>query len=76
MSSIDNTSEIENPRGLKFEDAVVKLNQIVERMESTDVDLDKMIENYQSGLSLYIDLVLVASLKLTEKEATSYSIGA
>lgn len=52
MSSIDNTSEIENPRGLKFEDAVVKLNQIVERMESTDVDLDKMIENYQSGLSL------------------------
>ena len=52
MSSIDNTSELENPRGLKFEDAVVKLNQIVERMESTDVDLDKMIENYQSGLSL------------------------
>ena len=52
MSSIDNTSELEIPQGLKFEDAVVKLNQIVERMESTDVDLDKMIENYQSGLSL------------------------
>ena len=52
MSSIDNTSELENTQGLKFEDAVVKLNQIVERMESTDVDLDKMIENYQSGLSL------------------------
>ncbi|NCX71507.1 MAG: exodeoxyribonuclease VII small subunit, partial [Rhodobacteraceae bacterium] len=52
MSSIDNTSELEIPQGLKFEDAIVKLNQIVERMESTDVDLDKMIENYQSGLSL------------------------
>ena len=52
MSSIDNSSELEIPQGLKFEDAVVKLNQIVERMESTDVDLDKMIENYQSGLSL------------------------
>ena len=52
MSIIDNNPKLESPQGLKFEDAVVELNQIVERMEGTDVDLDKMIENYQSGLSL------------------------
>lgn len=52
MSIIDNNPKLETPQGLKFEDAVVELNQIVERMEGTDVDLDKMIENYQSGLSL------------------------
>jgi exodeoxyribonuclease VII small subunit len=69
MSSIDNTSEFENPQGLKFEDAVLKLNQIVERMESTEVDLDKMIENYQSGLSLLKfcqKKIQEAEFKLTE----------
>ena len=69
MSSNDNTSEFENPLGLKFEDAVLKLNQIVERMESTEVDLDKMIENYQSGLSLLKfcqKKIQEAEFKLTE----------
>ena len=69
MSSNDNTSEFENPQGLKFEDAVLKLNQIVERMESTEVDLDKMIENYQSGLSLLKfcqKKIQEAEFKLTE----------
>jgi exodeoxyribonuclease VII small subunit len=69
MSSNDNTSELENPHGLKFEDAVLKLNQIVERMESTEVDLDKMIENYQSGLSLLKfcqKKIQEAEFKLTE----------
>lgn len=72
MTSIDNTSELEIPQGLKFEDAVVKLNQIVERMESTDVDLDKMIENYQSGLSLLKfcqKKIQEAEFKLTELNA-------
>jgi exodeoxyribonuclease VII small subunit len=69
MSSNDNTSELKNPQGLKFEDAVLKLNQIVERMESTEVDLDKMIENYQSGLSLLKfcqKKIQEAEFKLTE----------
>lgn len=69
MSSNYNTSELENPQGLKFEDAVLKLNQIVERMESTEVDLDKMIENYQSGLSLLKfcqKKIQEAEFKLTE----------
>ena len=69
MSSIDNTSEFENPQGLKFEDAVLKLNQIVERMESTEVDLDKMIENYHSGLILLKfcqKKIQEAEFKLTE----------
>ena len=68
-SSNDNTSELENPQGLKFEDAVLKLNRIVERMESTEVDLDKMIENYQSGLSLLKfcqKKIQEAEFKLTE----------
>ena len=72
MTSIDNTSEHEIQQGLKFEDAVVKLNQTVERMESTDVDLDKMIENYQSGLSLLKfcqKKIQEAEFKLTELNA-------
>ncbi len=48
----DDSIIFENPNELKFEDAVTQLNQIVDLMESSDVDLDKMIKNYQQGLSL------------------------
>ena len=37
---------------LKFEDAVERLSHIVNDMEDSEVDLDKMIRNYQKGLSL------------------------
>ena len=50
--TIDNSTAAEAFQELKFEDAVTKLNQIVDHMESQDVDLDEMIENYQAGLSL------------------------
>ena len=59
----------ENPNELKFEDAVTQLNQIVDLMESSDVDLDKMIKNYQQGLSLLKfcqKKIQEAEFKLTE----------
>ena len=48
----DDSTAFEIPQELKFEDAVTKLNHIVDRMESSDVDLDNMIKNYEAGLSL------------------------
>ena len=59
----------ENSNELKFEDAVTQLNQIVDLMESSDVDLDKMIKNYQQGLSLLKfcqKKIQEAEFKLTE----------
>lgn len=37
---------------LRFEDAIDQLNEIVNKMENSEVDLDNMIENYETGLSL------------------------
>ena len=51
---------------------VRQTKEIVERMESTDVDIDKMIENYQSGLSLLKfcqKKIQEAEFKLTELNA-------
>lgn len=65
----DDSIVFENPNELKFEDAVTKLNQIVDLMENSDVDLDKMIKNYQQGLSLLKfcqKKIQEAEFKLTE----------
>ena len=65
----DDSIVFENPNELKFEDAVTQLNQIVDLMESSDVDLDKMIKNYQQGLSLLKfcqKKIQEAEFKLTE----------
>ncbi len=65
----DDSIIFENPNELKFEDAVTQLNQIVDLMESSDVDLDKMIKNYQQGLSLLKfcqKKIQEAEFKLTE----------
>ena len=37
---------------LKFEDQMKKLEQIVEKLESNDVDLDDSISLYEEGLKL------------------------
>ena len=65
----DDSIIFENPNELKFEDAVTQLNQIVDLMESSDVDLDKMIKNYQQGLWLLKfcqKKIQEAEFKLTE----------
>ena len=65
----DDSIIFENPNELKFEDAVTQLNQVVDLMESSDVDLDKMIKNYQQGLSLLKfcqKKIQEAEFKLTE----------
>ena len=65
----DDSIIFENPNELKFEDAVTQLNKIVDLMESSDVDLDKMIKNYQQGLSLLKfcqKKIQEAEFKLTE----------
>ena len=69
----DDSIIFENPNELKFEDAVTQLNQIVDLMESSDVDLDKMIKNYQQGLSLLKfcqKKIQEAEFKLTELNST------
>ena len=69
MMQPDDSIVFENPNELKFEDAVTQLNQIVDLMESSDVDLDKMIKNYQQGLSLLKfcqKKIQEAEFKLTE----------
>ena len=52
MSSIDKGKEEFIQKGLKFEDAVEQLSDIVNNMENSEVDLDNMIKNYKIGLSL------------------------
>ncbi len=70
----DDSIVFENPNELKFEDAVTQLNQIVDLMESSDVDLDKMIKNYQQGLSLLKfcqKKIQEAEFKLTELNSSN-----
>jgi exodeoxyribonuclease VII small subunit len=51
--STSNTPPIQKEHlQLKFEDAVNQLDEIVSKMENAEVDLDSMIKNYQSGMSL------------------------
>lgn len=70
----DDSIIFENTNELKFEDAVTQLNQIVDLMESSDVDLDKMIKNYQQGLSLLKfcqKKIQEAEFKLTELNSSN-----
>lgn len=70
----DDSIIFKNPNELKFEDAVTQLNQIVDLMESSDVDLDKMIKNYQQGLSLLKfcqKKIQEAEFKLTELNSSN-----
>ncbi len=70
----DDSIIFENPNELKFEDAVTQLNQVVDLMESSDVDLDKMIKNYQQGLSLLKfcqKKIQEAEFKLTELNSSN-----
>ena len=52
MNNEDTTDNDSISQDLKFEDAVERLSHIVNEMEDSEVDLDKMIRNYQKGLSL------------------------
>lgn len=52
MSTSNNPSPQKEHLNLKFEDAINQLDEIVSKMEHTEVDLDSMIKNYQSGISL------------------------
>lgn len=52
MSTSNNPSPQKEHINLKFEDAINQLDEIVSKMEHTEVDLDSMIKNYQSGISL------------------------
>jgi exodeoxyribonuclease VII small subunit len=56
-------------RGFKFENAMKELELIVSQMEDGSADLDKMMKNYQSGMSLIKscrESIDTAELKLTE----------
>jgi exodeoxyribonuclease VII small subunit len=50
---------------MKFEDALKRLEDIVERMENADVDLDKSLALYEEG----IKLVRFCSSKLEEAKS-------
>ncbi|MDA7757018.1 exodeoxyribonuclease VII small subunit [Opitutales bacterium] len=52
MPTSNNPSPQKEHINLKFEDAINQLDEIVSKMEHTEVDLDSMIKNYQSGISL------------------------
>lgn len=52
MPTSNNPSPQKEHLNLKFEDAINQLDEIVSKMEHTEVDLDSMIKNYQSGISL------------------------
>ena len=41
-----------NNKDLSFEDSLKKLENIVEQLESGDVDLDKSVELYEKGMNL------------------------
>ena len=41
-----------NNDDLSFEDSLKKLEDIVEQLESGDVDLDKSVEVYEKGMNL------------------------
>ena len=72
MTKNDKANEEFNHDHLKFEDAVERLSHIVNTMENSDIDLDKMIENYQTGQSLLKfcqNKIVKAEFKLTELTA-------
>ena len=72
MTKNDKANEEFNHDHLNFEDAVERLSHIVNTMENSDIDLDKMIENYQTGQSLLKfcqNKIDKAEFKLTELTA-------
>ena len=69
MPTSKNPSPQKEHINLKFEDAINQLDEIVSKMEHTEVDLDSMIKNYQSGISLLKHCqkkIEEAEFKLTE----------
>lgn len=52
MPTNDKSPDQDEFKGLKFEEAITRLEELVSEMESAEVDLDSMIKNYQSGMSL------------------------
>jgi exodeoxyribonuclease VII small subunit len=69
MPKSNNPSPQKEHINLKFEDAINQLDEIVSKMEHTEVDLDSMIKNYQSGISLIKHCqkkIEEAEFKLTE----------
>jgi exodeoxyribonuclease VII small subunit len=69
MPTSNNPSPQKEHINLKFEDAINQLDEIVSKMEHTEVDLDSMIKNYQSGISLIKHCqkkIEEAEFKLTE----------
>mgnify|MGYP006431306795 FL=1 len=69
MPTSNNPSPQKEHINLKFEDAINQLDEIVSKMEHTEVDLDSMIKNYQSGISLLKHCqkkIEEAEFKLTE----------
>ena len=52
------------PEEIKFEDALKKLEQIVEALESGDVGLDESLKKYEEG----VKLLKICTVKLEEAE--------
>jgi len=52
MPTNDKSPDQDEFNDLKFEEAVTRLEELVSEMESAEVDLDSMIKNYQSGVTL------------------------
>lgn len=64
-----------NPEGaandLPFEQALDRLNSIVESMESDDLPLEKLLANYEEGMRMYQqcqDRLAAAELKVQQIE--------
>ncbi len=54
-----------NEKKVSFEEALKRLEEIVETMESGEVDLDRMVESFEEGQKL----VKLCTDKLNEVEA-------
>lgn len=60
------TSAATKPSGVSFEDALKKLEVVVEEMESDELPLESLLKHYEQGT----ELAAICQKKLTEAEAT------
>lgn len=68
MPARKNTKKKPEPEALTFEDALLKLEGIVDSMESEQLPLEDLVSQYESGSELlkYCDSVLSAAKKRIE----------
>jgi exodeoxyribonuclease VII small subunit len=45
--------KIEEPKNIKFEEAIKRLETIVQKLEAGDVPLDESLSLYEEGISLF-----------------------